>query len=46
VTFLVWFFSRRAEEARKKAIQQAIEESAADSWKQPDARRAPAPQAV
>jgi putrescine transport system permease protein len=46
VTFLVWFFSRRAEEARKKAIQQAIEESAADSWKQPDARRAPAPQTV
>ncbi|WLH35416.1 ABC transporter permease subunit [Pseudomonas sp. FP2196] len=46
VTFLVWFFSRRAEEARKKAIQQAIEESAADSWKQPDARRAPAPEAA
>jgi putrescine transport system permease protein len=40
VTFLVWFFSRRAEEARKRAIQQAIEESAADSWKQPEARRA------
>ncbi|VEF13506.1 binding-protein dependent transport system inner membrane protein [Pseudomonas fluorescens] len=46
VTFLVWFFSRRAEEARKKAIQQAIEESAADSWKQPDVRRAPAPQSA
>ncbi|MHC8307895.1 ABC transporter permease subunit [Pseudomonas sp. PB3P13] len=45
MTFLVWFFSRRAEEARKRAIQQAIEESAADSWKQPDVRRAPAPQA-
>ncbi|WP_025130960.1 ABC transporter permease subunit [Pseudomonas sp. PH1b] len=43
VTFLVWFFSRRAEEARKRAIQQAIEESAADSWKQPDVRR---PQSV
>ncbi|MGB3127039.1 MAG: ABC transporter permease subunit [Pseudomonas sp.] len=43
VTFLVWFFSRRAEESRKKAIQQAIEEAAADGWKQPDARRAPAP---
>ncbi len=39
VTFLVWYFSRRAEEARKRAIQQAIEESAADSWKQPDVRR-------
>ncbi|MFC6337112.1 ABC transporter permease subunit [Pseudomonas sp. CCM 7891] len=43
VTFLVWFFSRRAEERRKKAIQQAIEEAAADGWKQPDARRAQAP---
>lgn len=43
VTFLVWFFSRRAEERRKKAIQQAIEEAAADGWKQPDVRRAPAP---
>ncbi|MBT2296873.1 ABC transporter permease subunit [Pseudomonas fluorescens] len=41
VTFLVWYFSRRAEENRKRAIQQAIEESAADSWKQPDPRRAP-----
>ena len=43
VTFLVWFFSRRAEEHRKKAIQQAIEEAAADGWKQPDKRRVPAP---
>ncbi|WP_122672990.1 ABC transporter permease subunit, partial [Pseudomonas viridiflava] len=41
-TFLVWFFTRRAENNRKRAIQQAIEESAADSWKQPDPRRAPA----
>jgi putrescine transport system permease protein len=40
MTILVWFFSRRAEESRKRAIQQAIEESAADSWKQPDVRRA------
>jgi len=39
VTFLVWYFSRQAEERRRKAIQQAIEESAADSWKQPDVRR-------
>ncbi|AMQ83216.1 ABC transporter permease subunit [Pseudomonas glycinae] len=46
VTFLVWFFSRRAEEARKKAIQQAIEEGTADSWKQPDVRRAPTPEAA
>ncbi|MDD2059432.1 ABC transporter permease subunit [Pseudomonas sp. GD03860] len=43
VTFMVWYFSRRAEERRRRAIQQAIEESAADSWKQPDVRRAPAP---
>lgn len=42
VTFMVWYFSRRAEERRKRAIQQAIEESAADSWKQPDVRRATA----
>ena len=43
VTFLVWFFSRRAEDLRKKAIQQAIEEAAADGWQQPDKRRAPTP---
>ncbi|MDI2141415.1 MULTISPECIES: ABC transporter permease subunit [unclassified Pseudomonas] len=46
VTFMVWFFSRRAEESRRKAIQQAIEESAADSWKQPDVRRAQTPEAA
>ncbi|VVO05358.1 ABC transporter permease subunit [Pseudomonas fluorescens] len=47
MTFLVWFFSRRAEESRKRAIQQAVEEGAADSWRQPDARRAQqAPEAV
>ncbi|MGF6150892.1 ABC transporter permease subunit [Pseudomonas fluorescens] len=46
VTFMVWFFSRRAEESRKRAIQQAIEEGAADSWKQPDVRRAQAPEAA
>ncbi|MBW3505701.1 MULTISPECIES: ABC transporter permease subunit [unclassified Pseudomonas] len=38
MTFMVWFFGRRAEEHRKKAIQQAIDESAAESWKQPDVR--------
>ncbi|HWD34249.1 ABC transporter permease subunit [Pseudomonas caricapapayae] len=43
VTFMVWYFSRRAEERRRRAIQQAIEESAADSWKQPDVGRAPTP---
>ena len=46
VTFMVWFFSRRAEEHRKKAIQQAIDESAAESWKQPDVRRPKSPNAV
>ena len=46
VTFLVWFFSRRAEEHRKKAIQQAIDESTAESWKQPDIRRPKSPGAV
>ncbi|MFW0753240.1 ABC transporter permease subunit [Pseudomonas sp. H11T01] len=46
VTFLVWYFSRRAEELRKRAIQLAIDESAADSWKQPDIRRAQAPEAA
>ena len=46
VTFLVWFFSRRAEEHRKKAIQQAIDESAAESWKQPDVRRPQSTSAV
>ena len=39
VTFMVWYFSRQAEERRRKAIQLAIDESAADSWKQPDVRR-------
>ncbi|MFP3516257.1 ABC transporter permease subunit [Pseudomonas sp. SIMBA_077] len=46
VTFLVWFFSRRAEEHRKKSIQQAIDEAAAESWKQPDVRRPKSPNAV
>ncbi|PAA18815.1 ABC transporter permease subunit [Pseudomonas fragi] len=46
VTFMVWFFSRRTEEHRKKAIQQAIDESAAESWKQPDVRRPQSTSAV
>jgi len=46
VTFLVWFFSRRAEEHRKKSIQQAIDEAAAESWKQPDVRRPKSPDAA
>ncbi|MDD2049496.1 ABC transporter permease subunit [Pseudomonas putida] len=42
VTFMVWYVSRRGEERRRRAIQQAIEESAADSWKQPEVGRAAA----
>ncbi|WP_296248313.1 ABC transporter permease subunit [Pseudomonas sp. UBA4194] len=38
-TFLVWYFGRQAEERRRKAIQQAIEESAAQSWQQPTSPR-------
>ncbi|VXC43992.1 putrescine transporter subunit: membrane component of ABC superfamily [Pseudomonas sp. 8Z] len=30
-TFLAWFFSQRAEEKRKKALQQAMEETASES---------------
>ncbi|WP_339466832.1 ABC transporter permease subunit [Pseudomonas capeferrum] len=39
VTFMVWFFSRRAEERRRKAIQQAIEEGAAANVSQPQVKR-------
>ncbi|MDF0729425.1 ABC transporter permease subunit [Pseudomonas entomophila] len=39
VTFLVWYFSRQAEERRRRAIQQAIEEGAAASVSQPQVRR-------
>lgn len=39
VTFLVWYFSRQAEERRRKAIQQAIEEGAAANASQPQAKR-------
>ncbi|WP_345956452.1 ABC transporter permease subunit [Pseudomonas fulva] len=42
VTFFVWYFSRRAEERRRKAIQQAIEEGAAANASQSQVRR-PAP---
>jgi putrescine transport system permease protein len=38
-TFLVWYFGRQAEERRRKAVQQAIEESAANSWQQPKSQR-------
>ncbi|MGY4525094.1 ABC transporter permease subunit [Pseudomonas sp. UBA4617] len=39
VTFLVWYFSRQAEERRRKAIQQAIEEGAAANASQPQVKR-------
>ncbi|CAH0647112.1 MULTISPECIES: ABC transporter permease subunit [Pseudomonas] len=39
VTFFVWFFSRRAEENRRRAIQQAIEEGAAANASQPQVKR-------
>ena len=42
-TFLAWFFSQRAEEKRKKALQQAMDETANSvnpSWQQVvDSRR-------
>ncbi|AFK69199.1 ABC transporter permease subunit [Pseudomonas putida] len=45
VTFFVWYFSRQAEERRRKAIQQAIEEGAAANASQPQVKR-PAPVAA
>lgn len=42
ITFLIWFFAHRAEEARKKAIQQAMDESTgANLQNGPDSRRDP-----
>ncbi len=35
VTFLVWYFGRRAEASRKRAIQEAMEQTANESWQQP-----------
>ena len=41
-TFLAWFFAHRAEEKRKKAMQQAMDETANPSWQQViDSRRNP-----
>ncbi|WP_339515374.1 ABC transporter permease subunit [Pseudomonas sp. RL_15y_Pfl2_60] len=34
VTFMAWALTRRAENARKKAVQQAIDEGAKATWKQ------------
>jgi len=39
VTFMVWYFGRQAEERRRKAIQQAIEEGAAANVSQPQVKR-------
>ena len=45
ITFLIWFFAHRAEEARKKAIQQAMDESTgANLQNGPDSRRDPSQQ--
>ena len=33
-TFLAWFFTQRGEEKRKKAMQQAMDESASPTWGQ------------
>ncbi|MNO36363.1 Inner membrane ABC transporter permease protein YdcV [compost metagenome] len=37
VTLLVWYMGRRAEASRKRAIAEAMEQTAAESWKQPSA---------
>lgn len=39
-TFLAWYFAQRAEEKRKKAMQQAMDETTSPSWQQVvDSRR-------
>ncbi len=39
-TFLAWYFAQRAEEKRKKALQQAMDETTSPSWQQVvDSRR-------
>ena len=35
VTFLVWYFGRKAEANRKRAIQEAMDQTASESWQQP-----------
>ncbi|WP_223457626.1 MULTISPECIES: ABC transporter permease subunit [unclassified Pseudomonas] len=42
VTFMVWFFSRRAEESRKRAIQEAMDQTTSESWQQPKKQMAEA----
>jgi len=33
VTFLVWYFGRKAEANRKRAIQEAMDQTANESWR-------------
>ncbi|WP_223502958.1 ABC transporter permease subunit [Pseudomonas sp. BF-R-24] len=42
VTFMVWYFSRRAEESRKRAIQEAMDQTASESCQQPKKQMAQA----
>ena len=39
VTFMVWYFSRKAEATRKRAIQEAMDQTASESWQQPKNQR-------
>ncbi|MCU0072479.1 ABC transporter permease subunit [Pseudomonas koreensis] len=39
VTFLVWYFGRKAEANRKRAIQEAMDQTANESWQQPQPQR-------
>ena len=40
VTFLVWYFGRKAEANRKRAIQEAMDQTANESWQHPAAATA------
>jgi putrescine transport system permease protein len=37
---MVWYFSRRAEATRKRAIQEAMDQTASESWQQPNKQMA------
>ncbi|WP_460146447.1 ABC transporter permease subunit [Pseudomonas sp. S2_A02] len=39
VTLMVWYFSRKAEATRKRAIQEAMDQTASESWQQPKNQR-------
>jgi len=32
MTFMVWYFSRKAEANRKRAIQEAMDQTASETW--------------